>query len=414
LSVIGIIAEYNPLHNGHVHHIQNSRRLTGAHGVICVMSGSFTQRGEPALVNKWARAQMALKAGADLVFELPFVFSARSAYHFARGGVSLLQRTGVTTHISFGSETGDISPLQEVATILHKEPPEFVRELRLQLKKGHSYPQARANALGEYAHSTKLSPGHDWQAIMSLPNNILAVEYLRAMLADSSTLVPVTMPRIGQGYHQTGNVEFASATAVRDQIRQNRPLDEIKGLPWFTKEILSGEFAQGSGPVSAQSMFKLIRFSLSNININDLRQIYDVNEGLENRIIKTAPLCSSREELISAIKTRRYSYTRISRILLYILLQFTQELAAMFDEKGPQYLRLLGFSPQGQKILHDMKTFSTIPVITKLGRHPQYNDPLMARMISFDCLATDLQALIQPCPGRGGLDFVRSPVQVLE
>ena len=147
MPIVGIIAEYNPLHNGHLHHIKTSRRLTSARGVICVISGSFTQRGEPALVNKWARAEMALKAGADLVFELPFVFAARSAYHFARGGVSLLQRTGITTHLSFGSELGEIKPLQEVARILHQEPPEFVHLLKTQLRKGNSYPQARSIAL---------------------------------------------------------------------------------------------------------------------------------------------------------------------------------------------------------------------------------------------------------------------------
>lgn len=412
MPVIGIIAEYNPLHNGHIHHIQASRRLTAADGVICVMSGSFAQRGEPALVNKWARAEMALNAGADLVFELPFVFSARSAYHFARGGVSLLQRTGVTTHLSFGSELGEISPLQDVARILHQEPPDFVRHLKLQLQKGNSYPQARSYALIEYIHASRRTHHHDWQTVLSRPNNILAIEYLRALLEDEFTLVPMTIPRFGQGYHQKGNTEFASATAIRQEIAQKRPLHEIKGLPWYTREILKREFAAKSGPVYARSLFNLIRFSLSRMNTRELGQIYDVSEGLENRIQKFAPLCSSQEELIAAIKTRRYSYTRISRIMLYILLQFTKELAAVYDEKGPLYLRLLGFSPQGRKILHDMKAISAIPVITKLGRHPQYGDPLLSKMISFDCLATDLHALLQPYPGRGGLDYIRSPVQV--
>ena len=318
----------------------------------------------------------------------------------------------MTTHISFGSETGDISPLKDIAKILGQEPPGFVSELKSQLKKGNSYPRARSYALEAYIRTAKLAQGLDWQTILSLPNNILAVEYLRALFEDASSLVPVTIPRIGPGYHQTGNSKFASATAIRDQIKQDHPLNEIQGLPPFTQEILKREFVSESGPVSAQSMFNLIRFSLSRMSTDDLRQIYDIGEGLENRIQKTAPLCSSREDLIAAIKTRRYSYTRISRILLYILLQFTQDFAAMFDDKGPQYLRLLGFSPQGQKILHDMKAISAIPVITKLGKGLQYSDPLISKMISFDCLATDLHALMQPCPGRGGLDFICSPVQV--
>ncbi|MGE5544673.1 MAG: nucleotidyltransferase family protein, partial [Bacillota bacterium] len=321
-------------------------------------------------------------------------------------------RTRVTTHLSFGSELGEIKPLQDVASILHHEPPDFVRNFKLQLQKGNSYPQARSYALNEYIRAARSAHGQDWQAILSLPNNILALEYLRALLEDDSFLTAVTIPRIGQGYHQTGNTEFASATAIREEITQNRPLHEIKGLPGYTRDILKREFAAKAGPVFASSMFNLIRYSLSRMKTHDLSQIYDVGEGLENRIQKTAPLCSSREELIAAIKTRRYSYTRISRIMLYILLQFTKELAAVFDEKGPLYLRLLGFSPRGQKILHDMKVISALPVITKLGRRPQYSDPLIARMISFDCLATDLHALLQPYPGRGGLDYIRSPVQI--
>lgn len=411
MPIVGIIAEYNPLHNGHLHHIKTSRRLTSARGVICVISGSFTQRGEPALVNKWARAEMALKAGADLVFELPFVFAARSAYHFARGGVSLLQRTGITTHLSFGSELGEIKPLQEVARILHQEPPEFVHLLKTQLRKGNSYPQARSNALDEYIHAGGAIPCCCRHGILSLPNNILAVEYLRALLAEESTLIPITIPRLGQGYHQLGDAEFASATAIRNEIENMRPLAEIKGLPAITREILAREFTTGSGPVSSHSMFHLIRYSLSRMSTDDLRQIYDVSEGLENRIHKLAPVCNSRDELITSIKTRRYSYTRISRILLYILLNFTKDVAAIFDTNGPQYLRLLGFSPQGQKILHDMKAISAVPVVTKTGNLRHYKTPLISQMMAYDFLATDLHALIQPYPGRGGLDFLRSPVQ---
>ncbi len=409
MSVIGIVAEYNPLHHGHEYHIRAARRLTGAEAVICVMSGSFTQRGEPALINKWARSEMALHAGVDLVFELPFVFSTRSAYHFARGAVSLLQKTGVTTHLCFGSELGKIAPLQELAQILHQEPREYRQHLKLELKKGHSFPRARAQALHKYLNNTEL---HNWAEILGQPNNILALEYLRALLQESSPLTPVTIPRTGQGYHQAGNVKFASATAIRDEIREGRSLDEINGLPEYSQKILKREFACGSGPVFPASTINLIRFSLSRMITSDLAQIYDINEGLENRILKAAQICTSREELIAAIKTRRYSYTRISRVLLYILMTFTQESAYIFDEKGPLYLRLLAFSPQGQKILHDMKVNSDLPIITKLGRNPQFIDPWILKMISFDWMATDLHALLQPQSGPSGFDFLRSPIQI--
>lgn len=408
MPVVGIVAEYNPLHHGHVHHIQTSRRMTGAEAVIAVMSGNFTQRGEPALVSKWARAEMALLAGVDLVFELPFVFAARSAYHFARGAVTLLQKTGVVTHLSFGSEWGEIEPLQKIAAVISQEPPEYREQLKRELALGHSYPQARAQALQK--HLKAKGWRQDLSEMLALPNNILALEYLRVLQENPCGIIPVTIPRIGQGYHQAGNVPLASATFIRHQIQQQYPLDEIKGLPAFSRSVLEREISNGHGPVLPASMTGMIRFALHRMKTSELAKIHDIGEGLENRVHRAAQVCTSREQMIEHIKTRRYSYTRISRILLYSLLGFTREKSVSFDQTGPLYLRLLAFSPQGQKILHDMRVNSRLPVITKLGRRHQLDDPLAQDMLAFDLLATDLHSLLQPQPGPLGLDFLRSPV----
>jgi len=412
LSVVGIVTEYNPLHYGHTRHIQAARQLTGSEAVICVMSGSFTQRGEPALVNKWSRTAMALEAGVDLVFELPFVFAARSAYHFARGATLLLQKTGVVTHLCFGSELGRLSPLQNIAQVIHQEPDPFKQLLKKELQQGAAFPQARADALLQYFKDTPLGKSMNLQQILMAPNNILAIEYLRAILREQLDLIPITLSRSGSGYHQLANTELASATSIRQDIFRQQPLEEIKGIPPSTRLILQQEFDENRGPVDPDRMANLLRFCINRMIPEELAAIYDVTEGLENRILSASRRGTDLREIISLIKTRRYNYTRIMRVFSYILLQFTKQKAAVFDETGPLYFRLLGFSPQGQKILQEMKANSRLPVITKMGGFSDWNGPADREMLAFDWMATDLHALLQPKPGPAGLDFTCSPLRI--
>lgn len=412
MNITGIVAEYNPFHSGHLHHLQRSRDLTNAEGVVCVMSGSFTQRGEPAIVNKWARAEMAVKAGVDLVFELPFAFAARSAYNFARGAILLLLKTGVVTHISFGSESGIIAPLHQIAEVLADEPPGFRQELRTWLNKGYNYPSARSQAIIDCFQGTGLSSSVDLASLVSSPNNILALEYLRVLIEEQSSVIPITIPRIGSGYHETGNVEYSSASYIRTQILGQTPLPDILGLPQSTREILEREFAHGFGPLSLTQMSSLMLYNLRTSADSKLAQIHDINEGLENRIKDASLSSTGLDDLIQKVKTKRYNQTRINRILLYSLLDLTREKADAFDRTGPQYLRLLGFSPLGQKILHEMKSKSSLPVITKTGGLDFDQQPGLRSMLELDFLAADIHSLLQTGSFQGGQDYLRSPVSL--
>ena len=214
MNVLGIVSEYNPLHSGHVYHIAASREKTGATHAVCVMSGNFVQRGEPAIVDKWARAKMALNSGIDLVIELPVVFACASAEIFARGAVRILNQTGIINYLCFGSEQGELETLKRIASVLAEEPSEFRTSLKKYLKQGLSFPAAREKALTGYLRDV---PG----GIMDKSNNILAIEYLKALITTGSGMEPVTIRRKGSGYQDSIITEtFSSATAIRNFLKE--------------------------------------------------------------------------------------------------------------------------------------------------------------------------------------------------
>lgn len=409
MKIAGIVAEYNPLHRGHLFHIHETRRLLKADGIICVMSGNFTQRGEPAIIDKWARAEMAIRAGADLVFEIPVIFAVRSAYHFARGAITLLDMTGVTTHLSFGSEQGELVPLQELAAILHQEPPVLRTYLKHYLDAGHSYPAARARALAAYFEHLSIQKPYSVIDILAQPNNLLAIEYLRFLKDIDSSMIPVTITRKGAGYYEPGNIEYPSASYIRSRLYEHTPVDELTGLPSFTRDIIRREFENGRGPVAQKHLADIILYLLRRLPLEDLAAVDDIAEGLEHRLKKAAETSSNLEQLISSVKTRRYNRTRINRILFYLLTGITREKSTRLTEHGPAYLRLLGFSPQGRKILQNMKMKSRLPIITKLGRIEgnRYPDPIMREMLELDVMATDIYALFTGQPA--GEDYIRAP-----
>ncbi len=408
MAILGIVAEYNPFHYGHLSHLGKSLQLAGAEGVVCVMSGSFTQRGEPALVNKWARAEMAVSAGVDVVLELPFVFAARSSYNFARGSLLTLQKTGVVSHICFGSEIGELGPLSQIAVILKDEPPLFRDYLKRNLSEGQSFARARSDALIRYLNHYPENTRYDLAELLISPNNILALNYLQVIDKERLSLVPYTLRRTGSGYHESTNTQLSSASSIRRDILNGCPLDKIEGIPPFTQRILQREFDAGRGPVSPSSVTSLLRFQISRMSRHELSLIQDMTEGLENRFMESV-INADYEDILFGIKTKRYSYSRISRITAYILLNFTRQQALEFDEFGPQYLRPLAFSPKGQKILQTMKTKSELPMVTNVGNLARLQDP-MRKMLAFDCRATDIHALLQPRPDRFALDHLISPV----
>lgn len=412
MAVIGIVAEYNPLHNGHIYHIRQCRDLCRPEAVVCVMSGGFTQRGEPALVDKWARAEMALAAGVDLVFELPVAFAARSANHFARGALLALAATGIVTHICFGSECGDLDLLRKIASVLNDEPESYRREIKSALKEGESFPAARSLALVRHlAARAEIDPG-EMASVLEQSNNILGIEYLRVLESENLALEPLTVKRHGAGYHQSGNLINPGASFIRREILAGRPLGELSGLPSPTRDILDREFKAGRGPADPSRLFDMVRFQLLKTPSTEISDLYDVSEGLENRI-KNAAYSAHPGEMADRLKTKRYSSTRLTRILLYACLGLTKQKAQVFDVYGPLYLRLLGFSPQGRKILHEIRGKSGLPLISRLGslHSPRYS-AAMQEMLALDCLATDLQAILFPGTTSPGMDYRHPPVIV--
>ncbi|HHY36827.1 MAG TPA: nucleotidyltransferase [Firmicutes bacterium] len=420
MQVTGIIAEYNPLHYGHRHHLQEARRLTGADVLLCLLSGNFTQRGEPAVVNKWARARMALENGADLVFELPVVYAVRHAQGFASGAVKLLEATGVVDYLVFGSEHGRCTELKALADFLARENLPFRERLKTYLEQGYPFPAARAQGLIDY-HKEKGIPGlegltpEEVKDLIGHPNNILGLEYLQALARTGSTIRPLTIPRLGAGYHEEKlTTPLASATAIRRTLHESgRHALLRRFMPPRAWQILREEIEAGRAPLFLDSFTSQIISLLRRTPLAELRRIDGVGEGLENRLKDAARSAGTIEDLLSGLKTKRYTRTRLQRLLFHFLFNFTGEDASDFSpQKDPCYLRLLGFNPRGQRLLKFIKKRATLPLITKPARDllPHIRaSGRTARMWELECLATDLYVLAYPCPQarRAGQDYTQ-------
>ncbi len=411
MRVVGLVTEYNPFHNGHLYHLQKAKELTGADYSIAVMSGHFLQRGEPALLNKWTRAEMAVSCGVDLVFELPYAFSCRSAGVFAHGAVSLLAATNLVTHLCFGSELGETEPLINLAQLFLKEPPEYQQLINEYLKTGLTLPSAQTKALVDYIKlnpSTGLNP-----EVLNNPNNILGIEYIRSLLSLQSNIIPIALQRIHSGYHDTGfSNNFASATSIREQLRNALDYSALERvMPKAAYELLVNEVTRRANPAHPQDFFSLIKYKLITSSAEELGEILDLSEGLENRLKSLMKKASGYIDLVESIKTKRYTWTRIQRVLNYIMMQYTKSTAQEFDLAGPQYLRLLACSEQGRRLLSHMRKRVTLPVITRVAPAYKKGSPVLQKMLDFDCRATDIYALC--CEGAEplaqGADYVLGP-----
>ena len=361
--IVGIIAEYNPLHKGHAWHIQKAKELAGAKYCIAVMSGDFVQRGAPAIFDKYTRTAMALEAGADLVLEMPSIFAASSAEDFAACGIALLDRLGVVGSVCFGSECGNMEEISRAASILASEPDLYTAALKEQLKKGFTWPQARAHALS--------LTGDFGKELLDSPNNILGIEYAKALIRRKSPIRPITVLRQGSGYHDTGFSDvFCSASAIRKELEANvsnggegLPASVLQGMPSF-----AGHFLEPAYPVFLNDFSTLLNTALLRMTAasDPFEQYLDVSDDLAARIRKELLSFSSFEDRIGALKTRQYTYTRISRALLHLLLGITdQEIMAGRAADYAPYARVLGFNRGASAVLSDIKKRGTIPLITK-------------------------------------------------
>ncbi|MBM7581916.1 putative nucleotidyltransferase [Caldicoprobacter guelmensis] len=412
MKVLGIIAEYNPFHNGHLYHLTSSLELIKPDYIIVAMSGHFTQRGEAAIIDKWERTEMALRNGVDIVIELPIAYSSQTAELFAYGGVQLLNHTGVVTHISFGSEIGEIHPLAEIARILADEPHSFKTLLKQYLNQGLPFPLARHRAIVEHAKMSGLNFAESqWEKMLSSSNSILAIEYLKALYRTKSNMIPVTIKRIGAPYNaQEMSGELSSATAIRNEvIKQNDWNNISRAMPQPSFEILKRAIESGKGPVSNTSLEQLILGKIRSMSLKDIENLMDVDEGLENRIKECALKASTLNEFMSLIKTKRYTYTRLQRILIHALLDITKEKVERFKNAGgPQYLRVLGFSKRAIPLLKQLKQHARKPIITKVSHYERVlENPIAREMFEIDILATNLYSLGIPQPKyrKGNRDF---------
>lgn len=398
MRVVGLIVEYNPFHNGHLYHLEQSRILSGADSVVCVMSGNFVQRGEPAMVNKWARTRMALAAGVDLVIELPAVYAMASAEYFGYGAVKLLDSLGIVDTLCFGSESGQMEELDIVARVLHDEPEEYKQLLKQALKEGISFPAARQQAVGKYLQD-RVPCSDRLNLLTSSANNILGIEYLKSLKKLKSRMQPLTIPRISNQYNQqelSGSV--SSATAIRKSISESALVcydsDWVQAIPETSRQVLEQEFAAGRGPVQSADFELLILAALRRMTKDQIKQLPYIGEGLENRIKKAAELSGSLEELVDKVSTRRYTRTRIQRSLFHIITGLTaKELERFGLYGGPQYVRVLGFNGKGRELLAAAADQSMLPVIVKPANYKNSCNVLLKRMLEIEAMATDLYVL---------------------
>lgn len=378
MKVVGLVVEYNPLHNGHLYHYQQAVQSTGAEATVAVMSGNFLQRGEPAITDKWARAEMALAIGIDLVLELPVAYCTQNAETFAFGAVSTLHSLGVVDGLCFGSESGDIRWIHSLAEHLSHEPETFRQNLKLRLGHGIPYPQA-------YAQAAALEAGIPAE-LLSQPNNILGLNYVLALKRLCSPIQPLTITRIKAGYHQESitDKQIASATALRKLVSEDS-LDRIKPfIPPSTYEILHREKDRGKFPMNWDRFFPFLLQNLFASQTEDLAAIWEMEEGLQHRIKKMITLASSFQELMEQLKTKRYTWNRLQRLLLYVLLHLQKdEMRSLCPMKGVPYIRVLGFSPKGRQLLHEARTKSAVPILARIPRdiHPMLNLDIRASSI---------------------------------
>ncbi len=362
MKVAAIICEYNPFHKGHKHHIEFTRKVSDADFIVAIMSGNFVQRGDVAIFPKELRAKAAIAAGADLVLELPALFSMQSAEFFARNAVTIATSLGIVDFLSFGAECDDVEKIMEISTLLVQEPTEFSDILKAEMSSGTTYPAAVTKAVRELL-------GDKCAEIISSPNNVLAIEYCKALISAKSSITPIAVKRIGSAHDSdVPKDKFASASLVRSLILSGKSEEGLSFTPDECRSIF-----ENVGPHSIKVMEKSILAELIKIPSDVLSNISDVSEGLENRIKSAANEASSLDELISAVKTKRYTQSRLRRIILSAYLGITND-----DRKlSVPYIKILDHNEKGQELIQKAKKVANLPLARNTSQINKFKDPFI-------------------------------------
>ena len=386
MKIAAVIAEYNPFHLGHEYMLTTVRNM-GYDGIIAVMSGNFVQRGDAAISDKRSRAKMAISCGADLVIELPLPYAVASAQKFAQGSVEIIKGCGIVDAIAFGSECGDVELIKTTADIIANE---IGDELKKQLDKGITFAAAREKAVASIDKKTA--------AILKSPNDTLAVEYVTAL--GNSEIKPIAIKRIGAAHDGDAIDGFASASQIRQMLLSGDIEGAAKYMPTAAAEILKEEIESGNAPVDLKRAENAVISHLRRLSVEDIRNLPDVSEGLENRILDAIRKGTSLDEIISRIKSKRYTMARIRRILLLAYLGVSKKDASV----SVPYIRILAANQKGRQILKSMKKSATLPIITRT-KEVNTLDKQAVNMFSLEGAAADLYWLMSPTNKPCGKDM---------
>ena len=417
MNLLGLIVEYNPFHNGHKYHLEQSKKVTKATHTVAVMSGSFLQRGEPALFDKYTRAEMAVKNGVDLVIELPTLYSCQSAEIFSHGAVAILNSLNCVNSLCFGSEEGNVYTLYKISDILVKEPTKFKDNLRKYLDEGLVFPVARSKALYEYIKENNLLTlsEDELQKVLNSSNNILGIEYIKSLIKINSSIKPYTITRVASEYNSEEiNSSICSATAIRRSLRDDMNLQLVENvIPLQTFNEINNKINNKFNPVFDSDFYELLSSTIIR-DYNNLNQYFEVNEGIENKIYNNIFTSKTLDDLINSTKSKRYTMTKIKRTLNNILLGINRnDVENVKNLSQVPYIRVLAFNDKGREIIRKIKDSSEVEIITKFSKISHMDNPLFNTLISYDLKASNMYNLIYYRNNKnllkGPMDYYISP-----
>jgi len=409
MYITGIVAEYNPFHNGHLYQLNQSKKLTGSDFVIAVMSGDFTQRGTPSIANKFIRTQMALSSGIDMVLELPVPYATASAERFCEAAVSIFNKTGIVNALSFGSELGDISVLRDIATILSDESPLLSQLIKENLSKGHSFPRAREKAV-IHLFST-LHPNIHLQEQVKValgnPNNILGIEYLKALIKYNSKILPITIKRKSSHYHDTQiHSSIASATAIRTQLKDCTHESIKHCMPPESYHLL---MQHAHYTPSLDDLNDFLHYKLIFSNKPDLYSLWDIPKDLILSISKCFMEKRHLSDILNEVTSKTYTRATVQRALLRIILNILQDdMDRLQDLAWIPYIRVLGCKKEATILLSEMTKHAEVPILTNLGSSYASLTPEARLLLDYEVKAGNIYDYISKSPSAYNQDFTHA------